>query len=312
MKLSKTSLIGVALFSMGSVSISSAVQLHMQRGWNLIGVPCQVNATTFLTPSMRNKIVVVWKAILNGDNVSWQAVSPNPQTQQWLTNHGFPRFHHINPYEGFWLYASQPFTLELCEPQVPQPPQPGQPGNGGNSGSSSNTLNLHGVVFGQPLGDDTGENITFTVRWNHRLCDLDTYIFYKRDNGRTGFVAYWHRHQDELTLDGDNTSCGGSERSHITPVRGDTLYIYAIDNFGSNEAPFYGNVQVTATDGEDTETLRPPQGQGREVWVVGIIDHGVARVCVRNCLFNSINDFRHWLNQVGIPSQYISGMRNVK
>ena len=97
-----------------SQSTAWSLELHMQRGWNLIGVPCQVNATTFLTPSMRNKIVVVWKANLDGDNVRWQAVSPNPQTQQWLINHGYPSFNHINPYEGFWLYANQPFTLRIC------------------------------------------------------------------------------------------------------------------------------------------------------------------------------------------------------
>jgi len=84
----------------------SATMINLNQGWNLIGSSNSVDLSKNLNNS---NIKIVWR----WHNGEWQAFSPNENIKKLIEKKGFTYFTITAAYEGFWVYANNPTSIEI-------------------------------------------------------------------------------------------------------------------------------------------------------------------------------------------------------
>ncbi|NPA14709.1 MAG: LamG domain-containing protein [Aquificae bacterium] len=84
---------------------AEAVTYNIHKGWNLLGAPCNIPASTF----NKDGIVVVWKWVAG----SWEGYSPDENINALIEAYGFQTFDEINALAGFWVYSNEELSINL-------------------------------------------------------------------------------------------------------------------------------------------------------------------------------------------------------
>jgi hypothetical protein len=270
--------LGVSGLLLG-ISQAQTVTYSIHSGWNLLGAICDI------TPQQLNdsRIQTVWRWSGN----SWQAYSPNPATQQTLQNMGFQPFQVIHSKEGFWVYSTAAFDLNIeCINTPPVVPQP--------TGSCNSTY------IATANNEWSNARVDQTLTWQN-IRDVDTHILKISDSHIECHVYYAHRSCEEIRLDNDDLSTNGRETSHILDVDPNANYVVYAYNFG-HSAPLgngYGRsleFEAEADNGQDLEATAPQNNDMRkDYWLIYTIRNGRVERCTYNCLMTreQLQDYIH-------------------
>ena len=176
---------------------AGAVTYNVHEGWNLLGAPCNIPASTF----NKDGIITVWK----WTDCRWEVYSPDEKIKGLIEAYGLPIFDEVKALEGFWVNAKDRFSINLPFCSVTENTFPncqnllvnGDFENGTDGWKIVNFTSGASVTLME-------ENGNHFVRMHHNndgdWCSLSQEIASKLEKGKTYVFSYRYRTKDKVDI----------------------------------------------------------------------------------------------------------------